>query len=65
MPRVNADFVPSHYNHKATGQAEVTLNGRAHHLGKWKSPASRAEYERLITEWLANGRRLHDQPRPA
>ena len=28
------------------------------YLGKWGTKASYAEYERLIGEWLAGGRRL-------
>jgi hypothetical protein len=47
---------PSYRLHKPTGQAVVTLDGRD--LGKYGSVASRAEYDRLIAEWLANGRRL-------
>ena len=30
-------------------------------LGPYGSPASKAEYKRLIVEWEANGRRLPDQ----
>jgi integrase len=44
--------------HKPTGQAVVTLDGRDLYLGKHGSPESRAEYDRLVSEWLANGRRL-------
>jgi hypothetical protein len=36
----------------------VTLNGRDIYLGSWSTQASRAEYDRLIGEWLAVGRRL-------
>jgi integrase len=49
---------PSYRLHKSTGQAVVTLDGRDFYLGKFGSVASRAEYDRLIAEWLANGRRL-------
>jgi integrase len=47
----------------------VTLNGKDHYLGHWpegqRNPpaAVRVEYDRLVAEWLANGRRL--QPEPA
>ena len=44
--------------HKPTGQAVVTIDGRDFYLGKHGSVASHAEYDRLIAEWLANGRRL-------
>lgn len=49
---------PSYRLHKPTGQAVVTLDGRDFYLGKHGSPESRAEYDRLVAEWLANGRRL-------
>jgi integrase len=36
----------------------VTLDGRDIYLGQYGSPQSRAEYDRLLAEWLSNGRRL-------
>ena len=48
--------VPSYRHHKPTGQAVVTLNGEDVYLGKWNTKTSRAEYDRLIGEWLAAGR---------
>jgi integrase len=36
----------------------VTLSGKDHYLGRWRSAESRAEYDRLISEWLASGRRF-------
>jgi hypothetical protein len=53
-----APRVPSYRRHKPTGQAVVTLNGRDFYVGKWSTRASRAEYDRLIGEWLAAGRCL-------
>jgi integrase len=53
---------PSYRRHKPTGQAVVTLSGRDFYLGRYGSRESRAEYDRLVTEWLSNGRGL---PRPA
>jgi integrase len=50
--------VPAYRRHKPTGQAVVTLNGKDRYLGKWNTVASRAEYDRLIGEWLAGGRHL-------
>jgi integrase len=35
----------------------VTIGGRDVYLGKHGTPESRAEYDRLIAEWLATGRR--------
>ena len=46
MPRT-----PKYCQHKATGQAYVTINGRERYLGKFDSPASREEYDRVIIEW--------------
>ena len=57
MPnRKSVPRVPSYRRHKPSGQAVVTLNGVDHYLGKWNTKASRAEYDRLIGEWLAAGR---------
>ncbi len=39
----------------------VTINGKDIYLGKWNSSASRAEYDRLIAEFLANGRQLRSE----
>jgi integrase len=50
--------VPSYRRHKPTEQAVVTLAGRDIYLGRWNTVASRHEYDRLIGEWLAAGRRL-------
>ena len=57
-PREPVRRVPSYRRHKPTGQAVVTLNGRDCHLGPYRAKASRAEYDRLIGEWLAAGRCL-------
>jgi hypothetical protein len=58
MPKPATPRVPSYRRHKPTGQAVVTINGRDIYLGKWNSAASKDEYDRLIAEFLANGRRL-------
>ena len=44
--------------HKASGLAFIELAGRRFYLGKHGSKASQAEYERRITEYLANGRKM-------
>ncbi len=49
--------LPSYRLHKPTRQAVVTIGGRDVYLGKHESPESRAEYDRIIAEWLATGRR--------
>jgi hypothetical protein len=53
-----ANHVPKYRKHRRSGQAIVTLNGVDHYLGPHGSAASRREYDRLIHEWLAAGRRL-------
>ena len=53
---------PSYRHHKPSGQAVVTLDGRDVYLGRYGTPQSRAEFDRLLAEWLSNGRRL---PAPA
>jgi hypothetical protein len=50
--------IPSYRRHRASGQAVVTLNGVDHYLGAWNSPESKAEYDRVINEWLVRGRKL-------
>ena len=52
--------IPSYRRHRASGQAVVTLNGVNHYLGPWNSPASKAEYDRITSEWLVRGRRLNE-----
>ncbi len=49
--------IPKLCHHKASGRAVVCLGGRDHYLGPWGSEVAQAEYDRLIAEWLANGRR--------
>ena len=49
---------PSYRLHKPTGRAVVTLCGRDLYLGEYGTRESRAEYDRIIGEWLANGRTL-------
>lgn len=58
MPRL-VDAVPKYRRHRASGQAIVTVSGRDHYLGPWKSRASRVEYDRLVGEWIAAGRPSH------
>jgi len=49
--------LPSYRLHKASGQAIVSLNGRQVYLGPHDTEESRAEYDRVMAEYLANGRR--------
>jgi integrase len=50
--------VPSYRLHKASGRAVVTLSGHDHYLGEYGSEASHQEYNRLMAEWQAGGRKL-------
>ncbi|GMV98042.1 MAG: hypothetical protein AMXMBFR83_23950 [Phycisphaerae bacterium] len=56
QPQIRSHRTPSYRRHRASGQAVVTLSGQDHYLGMYGSRASRREYDRLIAEWLANGR---------
>jgi len=58
MPRLTKKL-PSYRLHKASGQAIVTLSGRQVYLGPHGSSESKAEYDRVIAEWLAAGRSGH------
>lgn len=57
MPRLS-ERNPSYRKHRPSGQAVVTVDGHGFYLGPWRSRSSRDEYDRIIGEWLANGRRL-------
>jgi hypothetical protein len=57
MPR-SAHATPKYRRHRPSGQAVVELNGKVFYLGPWKSKASLVEYDKLIGEWLVNGRCL-------
>ena len=57
MPRLTR-LIPAYRKHKASGQAVVTLNGCDCYLGSYGSKASYLEYDRLIGEWMQNGRSL-------
>ena len=50
--------IPQLRRHRPSARAVVTLNGRDFYVGAWKTVDAKADYDRLIGEWLANGRRL-------
>jgi len=58
MPDDTSTRTPSYRHHKPSGRAVTTIGGRDYYLGKWQSKQSKQEYDRLIAEWLANGRSL-------
>ena len=61
MPTIRDRFlgppIPKYRRHKASGQAVVTLNGEDFYLGPHSSKVSRLEYDRIVGEWIQNGRR--------
>ena len=63
MPKLKAQL-PKYRHHRASGQAIVTLDGRDFYLGPFGTSASKQGYDRLLTEWLANGRRLEAPSTP-
>ena len=58
MSKTSSLRVPSYRRHKPTNQAVVTINGQDIYLGRWNSAASKAEYDRIVSEWLSVGRSL-------
>ncbi|QDU56165.1 tyrosine-type recombinase/integrase [Aeoliella mucimassa] len=57
MPKL-VQSVPKYRKHRASGQAVVTLCGVDHYLGPHGTKVSKTEYDRLVAEWLANGRAI-------
>ena len=55
MPRL-INTTPKYRKHAASGQAIATLNGHDIYLGPYGRHVSTVEYDRLVAEWLANGR---------
>ncbi len=55
MPRKQ---LPKHCLHRPSGRGRVILNGQQFYTGPWNTPQAQSEYERLIGEWLANGRQV-------
>jgi hypothetical protein len=50
--------IPKHCHHKASNRGVVCLDGHDHYTGIWGTQEAQDAYERLIGEWLANGRSL-------
>jgi integrase len=58
MPKLSK-ALPKYQKHRGSSQAVVTLCGVDYYLGPHGSKSSKLQYDRLIAEWLRNGRRLH------
>lgn len=50
--------LPEYRKHDCRSIAVVTIDGVDFELGRYGSAASRNRYDRLVTEWIANGRAL-------
>jgi len=53
--------IPSYRVHSPSGQAVVTLDGKDHYLGRFGTEESKANYERLVGEYLVHGRQLPEE----
>ena len=54
--------LPKYCLHKATNRAFVRIGGKTYYLGKYGSDTSRREYDRIIGEFIANGRQPFHNP---
>ena len=54
--------LPKYCLHKGSGQAYCRIAGDMHYLGKYGSDASRREYDRIMGEFIANGRQAYRHP---
>jgi hypothetical protein len=61
MPNTRKQL-PKYCRHKTSGRAFVRIGGKMHYLGKYGSQASRREYDRIIAEFVANGRQAACDP---
>jgi integrase len=48
--------LPKYCRHKASNRAFVRIGGKMYYLGQYGSAASRREYDRIIAEFVTNGR---------
>ena len=48
--------LPKYCKHKPSGRAYVRIGSKMYYLGKYGSDISRREYDRIIAEFVANGR---------
>lgn len=55
MGRTKKGTPPTYRRHRPTGKAVVTIDGRDIYLGAYDTPASKAEYARLIAEHAITG----------
>jgi len=63
MGRNRRHSLPQMRLHTQTGHARVRINGATHWLGRFGSPEAQAAYDRLLAEYLANGRQVAPKPK--
>ena len=54
--------LPKYCRHKSTNRAYVRIKGKTFYLGKYGTQASRREYDRVIAEFVTNGRQAFQYP---
>jgi integrase len=64
MPRL-VHRLPLPRLHRPSGQARLRIAGKEFWLGRFGSPEAQAAYDRLVGEYLANGRKPPATPPPA
>jgi len=57
MPRL-VHTLPQIRHHTPSNRASIRIDSKEFWLGTYGSPESLREYDRIISEWLANGRKL-------
>jgi hypothetical protein len=62
MGRNRRHSLPQVRLHSGSGHARVRINGTEHWLGRFGSPEAQAAYDRLLSEYLANGRQVAPKP---
>jgi hypothetical protein len=55
MGRRKSGSLPTYRHHRSSGQALVTIDGDDVYLGVYDTPASKAEYARVIAEFATTG----------
>jgi hypothetical protein len=54
--RVHSPNYRPRYRRHCSGQARVTIDGKDIYLGRYGTPESHDAYDRVIREWLEQGR---------
>jgi hypothetical protein len=63
VTKVENNVIPKLRHHKASGRAYVVLNKRAIWLGKYGDQEAQQNYNKIIAEWLSNGKQPAGQGR--